>query len=430
LVKEWGTPGYHDGEFATPVAIAVDSNGYVYVVEFNNHRLQKFDSDVKFVMKWGTELEDIENFAVNATGNGQFAHPIGVAVDLKGYVYVVDLGNNQRIQKFDSDGKFIAKWDRRGSGDGEFYLPMGVAVDLKGYVYVADLGNQRIQKFDSDGKFITKWGTYGSEEGEFDSPSAVAVDQLGYVYVADRDNQRIQKFDSDGKFIAKWGTYGSEEGEFNNPTGVAVDQLGYVYVTDRFNHRIQKFDSDGKFIAKWGTYGSEEGEFKSPSGIAVDQLGYVYVADRDNDRIQKFKSDVLSNMDGGEFVLLSTIDGKTYTITGKAERPTILSFTIKPNESLSFDLSGAGGEVELSIARDLIGEIHSIMVGERQIPFQQTHSDASSTTIRFRIPENANSLEIKGMNVIPEFPFNLMMVMAIALTGLMFLFRFKRINLY
>jgi streptogramin lyase len=297
-------------------------------------------------------------------------------------------------------------------------------------VYVADLGNNRIQKFDSDGKFIAKWGTYGSEEGEFESPGAVAIDSLGYVYVADRDNHRIQKFDSDGRFIAKWGTYGSEESEFNNPTGVAVDQLGYVYVTDRFNHRIQKFDSDGNFIAEWGKHGSGTGEFKSPSGIAVDSLGYVYVADRDNDRIQKFKSDVLGSTESRELVLSSSIDGKTYTITGKAEKTMILGFTIKPNESLRFDLSGAGGEVELIIARDLIGEIYAITVEERQIPFLQTDSDASSTTIRFRIPENANSLEIKGMNVIPEFPFNLMMVMAIALTGLMAFFRFRRINLY
>jgi hypothetical protein len=250
------------------------------------------------------------------------------------------------------------------------------------------------------------------------------------VYVADRDNHRIQKFDSDGKFITKWGTYGSEEGEFDSPTGIAVDSLGYVYVADRFNHRIQKFDSDGNFIAKWGIKGNGHGEFKSPSGVAVDSLGYVYVADRDNDRIQKFRSDDLETAETREFMLSSSMDGKTFTITGKAEKAIILGFTIRPNESLRFDLSGVSSEVELTIARDLIDEIHTIMVRERQIPFQQTHSDASSTTIRFRIPENANSLEIKGTNVIPEFPFNLMMVMAIALTGLMVFFRFKRISLY
>ena len=74
---------------------------------------------------------------------------------------------------------------------------MGVAVDSAGYVYVADTYNDRIQKFDSAGKFITKWGTKGNSTGQFHGPQGVAVDSAGYVYVADTYNDRIQKFDRD-----------------------------------------------------------------------------------------------------------------------------------------------------------------------------------------------------------------------------------------
>jgi DNA-binding beta-propeller fold protein YncE len=59
---------------------------------------------------------------------------------------------------------------------------------------VADTWNHRIQKFDSNGNFIAKWGSLGSGDGEFDSPCGVAVDTQGFVYVADEDNHRIQKF--------------------------------------------------------------------------------------------------------------------------------------------------------------------------------------------------------------------------------------------
>jgi DNA-binding beta-propeller fold protein YncE len=68
-----------------------------------------------------------------------------IAVDSSGYVYVASLSHG--IQKFDSNGKYITKWGSEGSGDGQFKNPDGIAVDSSGYVYVVDQGNNRIQKF-------------------------------------------------------------------------------------------------------------------------------------------------------------------------------------------------------------------------------------------------------------------------------------------
>jgi hypothetical protein len=71
---------------------------------------------------------------------------------------------------------------------------MGVAVDGAGRVYVVDGENNRIQVFDSEGRFLAKWGFRGSEPGEFSQPTAVAVDCTGRVYVADTNNNRVQGF--------------------------------------------------------------------------------------------------------------------------------------------------------------------------------------------------------------------------------------------
>ena len=90
----------------------------------------------------------------------------------------------------------ISSWGDliHGGADGKFDHPKGVAVDSSGYVYVTDDNNNRIQKFDSNGRFITKWGTEGHANGQFKNPKGVAVDSSGYVYVADDNNNRIQKF--------------------------------------------------------------------------------------------------------------------------------------------------------------------------------------------------------------------------------------------
>ena len=231
----------------------------------------------QFVLKWGSW----------GSGDGQFIYPGYVAVDSDGYVYVAD-SDNKRLQKFDSNGNFITKWGSFGSGDGQFSVTCGVAVDSDGYVYVADVYNHRIQKFDSNGNFITKWGSGGGGDGQFSVPYGVAVGSDGYVYVADTNNHRIQKFDSNGNFITKWGSFGSADGQFNVPYGVAIDSDGYVYVSDTYNFRIEKFDSNGNFITKWGSCGGENGQFNYQIGVAVDSEGYVYVADQSNLRIQKF----------------------------------------------------------------------------------------------------------------------------------------------
>jgi DNA-binding beta-propeller fold protein YncE len=67
-------------------------------------------------------------------------------------------------------------------------------VDGNGNVFVADGFNDRIQKFDSNGTFVAKWGCPGSRDREFKSISGIAVDPTGKVFVADEFNDRIQEF--------------------------------------------------------------------------------------------------------------------------------------------------------------------------------------------------------------------------------------------
>ena len=98
--------------------------------------------------------------------------------------------------------QFIRKWGSKGSDIGQFHVIYGIAVDSSGNVYVADSGNDRVKKFDSNGKFITKWGSTSSQQF---NPIHLAIDSSGNVYVADYGNSKIQKFDSNGKFITKWG---------------------------------------------------------------------------------------------------------------------------------------------------------------------------------------------------------------------------------
>jgi len=95
--------------------------------------------------------------------------------------------------------------------------PSGIAFDRAGYVYVADSQNDRIQKFSADGRFVGKWGSTGTVKGRFQHPWGIAVDSTGNVYVTDALNSRVQKFSPDGQFLAQWGSPGSGDGQFTLP---------------------------------------------------------------------------------------------------------------------------------------------------------------------------------------------------------------------
>jgi len=127
-----------------------------------------------------------------------FDQPQGLAVDASGNVYVADAGNNliRMIGPFAIVSTF-AGYGGAGSNNGAgplsaaFNHPMGVAVDKAGNVYVADTGNNLIRKISTTG--VVTWlagnGQSGSANGlgyaaTFNNPQGVAVDAEGNVYVA------------------------------------------------------------------------------------------------------------------------------------------------------------------------------------------------------------------------------------------------------
>ena len=122
-------------------------------------------------------------------GDGQFQNPYDLTIDSLGNVYVIE-GNNHRVQKFTSSGTFLVKWGSFGSADGQFSTPFGIGVDSSNNVFVADSGNHRIQKFTSTGTLLAKFG--GS--GQFSMPSDVAVGPSNNVFVADRDQHQAEKW--------------------------------------------------------------------------------------------------------------------------------------------------------------------------------------------------------------------------------------------
>jgi DNA-binding beta-propeller fold protein YncE len=109
---------------------------------------------------------------------------------------------------------------------------------------VTDTFNHRIQKFTTDGEFVASW--------EADLVYGIAADAAGVLYVVNFNRGTVMKFDTEGHFLGEWGELGQDPGQMEQTFGIAIHPLGYAYITQGFPYRVHKFDLDGNFIMRWG----------------------------------------------------------------------------------------------------------------------------------------------------------------------------------
>ena len=279
--------------FYEPIDTAVDRFGNIYIVEKVNNRIQKFNADGRFITSWGGSGGD----------PGQFDSPQAITVDNDGNVYVADSGNN-RIQKFNANGVFIEQWPNAGTGGYSFNYPAGIAASPGNDIFVSDKINHRVVKLSSNGLLEFEWGGFGFTDGKFSTPSNLEVDSNGRVIIADSGNHRIQLFDDAGNFVDSWGTPGSGDLQFQSPTDIGVDADGSVYIADTGNSRIQKLDADGNFIYALDGASSDNIGFNNPTGATVGPSGLIYISDKNNNRIS------IISADGDYLNMWSAFNGK------------------------------------------------------------------------------------------------------------------------
>ncbi|MDB5812394.1 MAG: hypothetical protein JWN94_4516 [Betaproteobacteria bacterium] len=257
----------------------------------------------------GSKLDPILKFDENGNlvksfGAGLFVFPHGLYVDRGGNVWVTDgvgkEGKGHQVFKFSPDGKLLMTLGKAGVGGSamdEFNAPSAVVVAANGEVFVADghggATNARIMKFDSTGKFIKTWGKKGSGPGELDIPHALALDSRGRLFVGDRGNNRIQIFDQDGNYIDQWS-------QFSRPSGVFIDRNDVLYAADSESGSVAKARTDWKRGIRIGSAkdGSVTSFIPDPNqqatgtsaaeGVAVDAKGNIFGAEVGPKRVMKY----------------------------------------------------------------------------------------------------------------------------------------------
>jgi DNA-binding beta-propeller fold protein YncE len=254
-----------------PYGVFADSER-IYVTDPGNRLLHVFDMREKKYLK------------ITKADEKEFISPIGVASDKNGEIYVSD-SLLKRVFLFNKEGKYL----REIGSDKVFIRPAGIAIDEE-RLYVVDTHGHKILVFSKkDGSFLFSFGKHGRGKGEFNYPTNIFTGKDNFIYITDSMNFRVQIFDTYGNFISTFGKHGDGSGDFSKPKGIAVDSEGYIYVADAQFDTVQIFDKDGRLLLAFGNTGRGKGQLILPAGLFIDEKDRIYVADSYNNRIQIFQ---------------------------------------------------------------------------------------------------------------------------------------------
>ncbi|WP_438422471.1 IPT/TIG domain-containing protein [Aquimarina macrocephali] len=305
------TQGYVDGtgtvaQFNNPTGITVDTDGNLYVVDIQNHKIRKITAQ-------GVVSTLAGNTQGNADGTGsmaQFNFPTDITIDTEGNLYAADTWNHA-IRKITPQGVVSTiAGSTPGFADGigsmaQFNFPYGLVTDTLGNIFVADSGNDKIRKITPQGVVSTIAGsTTGYTDGtggmaQFNFPTGIAIDKNDTLYIVERGNNKVRKITPQGVVSTFAGnTSGFADGngtaaQFNSPTSIIIDTAGVIYVADAGNDKIRKITPQGVVTTLVGsTSGFADGttvsaQFDSPFDVTIDTDNHLYVSDSRNHKIRK-----------------------------------------------------------------------------------------------------------------------------------------------
>jgi uncharacterized protein (TIGR03437 family) len=369
-----GTPAWSgDGGLATsanlyaPFKAILDSSGNLYISDVANQVIRMVNKSTGNISTFaGT------NCCYGFAGDGGPAnaavlnHPVGLAFDSSGNLYIGD-SNNNRIRMVSPSGIIttVAGNGNPGSaGDGgpainaELNSPFGIAFDPYGNLYIADGGNNRIRVLMTNGTITTVAGNgkagYSGDmipatTAELNNPYDVAFDPYGNLYIADTNNFRIRKVNTNGIIWTVGGGTGAgysgdgfigTNSKLGFPAGVVVDSSNDVYIADSTNNVIRELTPYPPSVNSGGVLtASAFGGFNSVApGSWIEIYG--------NDLSFSNRSWTTADFTGGGLTAPTTLDGVTVTIGGQ---PAYIDYISGGQLNVQVPYSVAPGLQQLSV---------------------------------------------------------------------------------
>lgn len=250
---------------STPVRLAADSLGNIYVADPRGGGILKYNNSGK-LQKTIATTKDVLGIAIAQNGD--------LLASQGSYVAVLDSSSGAPLSRFGAFGK-----------------ANGIAVDASGYVYVTDSANNCVQVFNAayapistgvaaSGQPANSFGSKGLSLGQFSQPTGISYEKISkQLAIADTLNGRIQFFSTSGIYQKSLGSFGSGPLRFTSPQGIAFEYskdgktVNRIYIVDSYQSNVQVIDAaSGTFLRNIGSYGMASGKLVVPADVLYDQF--------------------------------------------------------------------------------------------------------------------------------------------------------------
>ncbi|MGA3092690.1 MAG: hypothetical protein ABSD75_29180 [Terriglobales bacterium] len=321
-----------------PTALALDKNGYLYVIEEEDRidRIDLGDGTISVVAGYGRKPEQdcLHRDGIQAT-KACLQYPASLAVDatgnlfigeISGYVRKVDISSGliSTVAGTGHPGKIIEGSSALATDFGEI---VGLAIDADGSLFI---GNGQILKVDGNSGIVTRFAGSGKQEfrgdGEparnagFRNAGTISLDNAGNLLIADSGNCRVRRVDHATSIIRTVAITGevSQDGSCAagnlqltpDPSDAVADSTGNVYFVEGAMDIVRRVDALTLSILTVVGTGAKgfhgdggpavRAKLNNPSGLAIDRDGNLYIAEFVNNRVRRVdaKSKVITTIAG------------------------------------------------------------------------------------------------------------------------------------
>lgn len=304
-----------------PRDLFIDSQDRIYVADSGNNRIVLFNRNGEF------------DRILPAVEGTSLSNPQGLHVDEKGHIYVADTGN-ARVVMLDQQGKLLKEYtlpESRFIPEEYRFEPVKVAVDKRGFLYIVSLGSYNgLLQLDPEGGFVRFFAANKVPFTFLDSikrmlyskamyekqlsklPPAinnVNIDERGFTYTVSfgeqLDSEQVKKLNNSGKhFLGSSSTLGPgnntfgeyrfrKTGEKANLKDIAIDASGNFSVIDGDSKMVSQYDAFGNLLFFWSGDVSPNttqlGIVKSPAAIDINSRNELYILDDNANLIQTYR---------------------------------------------------------------------------------------------------------------------------------------------
>ena len=247
-------------------SVRIDRDDNIWAIDKGSDMIVRLNQSGRVVWVFGRRQESADGAEpwehVNpplAPVDGRFRQPTDIAWDSQGNSYVTDGYVNSRVAKFDRNGDWVMSWGEPGTGPGQFRLPHAVVIDRNDNIYIGDRTNQRVQVFDTNGKYLREWKVTAPPDfttRAVNGPTPKAGDLSGVgapnsLCITQGPTQviflgestwpgRIFKVSLDGKVLGVIGKSGRNLKQFSGAHAIACPSENEIYVAETSNWRVQK----------------------------------------------------------------------------------------------------------------------------------------------------------------------------------------------